>query len=147
MRTVKATYRLRLRRGYAARTAVGFSSACLLVLGLTGGANAQSATSQLPIGFVVPPPAQAAALPPAAPPQPGPAASVLGSQVASTLPPAATKVPIEVLGETVAPAQVTPAFTGSDVAGPVRIALTLALAGTGLVLVTRKRRSSATRVL
>ena len=133
------TGRTRLGRvSRVVRTTVGFASACLLVLGLAGSANAQSATSQL----LIPPPSLQSSQ--AAPNQVGPTVSVLGTQVASTQQAATTKAPSAVLGETiVAPAAVSPAFTGSDVAGPVRLALMLGLAGTGIVLATRRHRRSA----
>jgi hypothetical protein len=78
-----------------------------------------------------PPPQNIVAGPAAAP------ASVLGLQVTTKGP--ATTVPTEVLGRTFS-SQVSPALTGSNVGGPIRLGLTLALAGSGLMLATRRRR-------
>ena len=77
-------------------------------------------------------------VPPTIAPSAGPTVSVLGSQITTVAP---TTIPTEVKGNTiVAPAVSGVAFTGSDVAGPVRLALTLGLAGSGLVLIARRRR-------
>ncbi len=119
----------------------------LFALASAGPASAQSATSQLPIPPVVPPslvPVPASAAPAAA----GPTISVQGATLVSSTTPTTTPTTLaikpSVLGEALVAPQVSPAvaFTGSDVAGPLRLAFTLGLAGAGLVLVTRRRRSA-----
>ncbi len=93
---------------------------------------------------VVPPIVQPSVVPSiqSAAPVVAPPASVLGSQITTAAPTTIpTTIATEVKGNTiVAPAVSGVAFTGSDVAGPVRLALTLGLAGCGLVLIARRRR-------
>lgn len=97
---------------------------------------AQSASSQVPITV---PASVVASIQPAALVV-GPTVSVLGAQITTKAP---TTIAAEVLGASiVAPSTSVSgvAFTGSDVAGPVRLSLTLGLAGGGLVLIARGRR-------
>lgn len=140
----------RVNKGFGPLTSAKRLTTRFVVVGLfalasAGPASAQSATSQLPIPQVVPPSISSASAAPAAA---GPTISVQGATLVSSTTPTTTPTTLaikpSVLGEALVAPQVSPAvaFTGSDVAGPLRLAFTLGLAGAGLVLVTRRRRSA-----
>jgi hypothetical protein len=119
------------------------SRAAVVVAGLallgTASFNVAPAQAQTTIYVTIPTTLAPAPPPPSlgAPAVAGPPVSVLGLQVTTSGP--RTTTPTEVLGRTIS-SQVSPALTGSNVGGPIRLGLTLALGGAGLMLATRRRR-------